>query len=97
MTTVTIKGFICALQFDWDREPRYTFCTSPMDTHGYVTVMPHEFEVEVPTGFNMTAAQVASLEKTKEKLRDEFNSRVAELNEQISKLQALPYEAPEAA
>ena len=58
---------------------------------GYVLVGKQQIEFEVPDDFNPVPVQVAMLEAEKEKAMQEFNIRVARINEQISKLQALPY------
>lgn len=91
MKTVTIKGFIVARKWEWDDKVGFQFNGCPLDTNGFVTVMPHEFEVELPDGFNITAAMVGSLEKSKADLRAEFNARIAQINDQISKLQCLEF------
>lgn len=88
---VTIKGYIVGHHFSWEKQPSYSFHANPLDSSGFVTVMPHEFEVDVPEDFNLIAAQVASLEKTKEEFRAEFNKRVAYINDQISRLQCLEF------
>jgi uncharacterized small protein (DUF1192 family) len=55
-------------------------------------VMPHELVVDVPDDFDPTPKQIAQLEAEKAKVRAEFNQRIAQLNEQIGKLQALTFD-----
>ena len=89
---VTIKGFVLWKKDSWEKEGRFYFQPWQMEEHGYVTVMPHVFEIDVPDDFNPVPAQVAILEKEKARVRAEFNQRIAQLNEQIGKLQALTFD-----
>ena len=58
-----------------------------------VLVNKQTIEFEVPDDFNPVPIQIAMLEAEKQKAMDEFNKRVAVLNEQISKLTCLTFEA----
>jgi len=89
---VTIDGFIVWKKESWQREGEFFFRMCEMEEYGYVTVKPHSMEVDVPDDFNPAPAQVAILEKEKAKIRAEFNQRIAQLNEQIGKLQALTFD-----
>lgn len=89
---VAIIGFVLYKKDTWDKEARFYFQPWQMEEHGYVTVMPHSFEIDIPENFNPVASQVAILEKEKSKVRAEFNRRIAQLNEQIGKLQALTFD-----
>ena len=51
-------------------------------------------EFEVPDDFNPTPAAIAGLEAYKEEINRQFAAKIAEVNEQIGKLQALTYEVP---
>lgn len=93
MANATIKGFIHANTSGYGDKFMF-FATEDMTACGYVKVMPYAFEVEIQDDFNYVAAKVAGLEKQKEKLRDEFNRRVMEINDEISKLQCLEFQAP---
>lgn len=48
--------------------------------------------VEVPDDFDPTGRQIAALEKNREELQRQFARAIAEVNERISKLQAITYE-----
>ena len=56
-------------------------------------VLAHTGEIEfTPIDRDVaTAAGVAALNAEREKVREEFNKRMAQIQEQISKLQALTY------
>lgn len=51
-----------------------------------------EIEVDIPDDFDPTAKQIAALEEKKRKASEAYHGMVAEINQQISKLQALTYE-----
>jgi hypothetical protein len=93
---VTIKGFIhyCAPRYEEDVP--YSFLaydlTDSEYADGRVMVMPHDLVVDVPDDFDPTPKQIAALEAEKAKVRAEFNQRIAQLNEQIGKLQALTFD-----
>ena len=75
----------------WDGADRLSFCELNMDTNGYTTLCPTEIEIEVPDGFNSTAAAVAALTKERVRLRNELAARIAEIDLQLSKLLALEF------
>lgn len=88
---VTINGFLLWKKESWSNEGSFQFMPWEMESHGYVTVMPHSFELDIGD-FNPVPAQLDLLEKEKAKVRQEFNNRIAQLNEQIGKLQALTFD-----
>ena len=86
---VTIDGFVLYKKDAWETKGEFYFQKWEMEEHGYVTVSPCSIELDVPDDFNPVPAQLDLLEKEKAKIRDEFNQRIAQLNEQIGKLQCL--------
>lgn len=64
-----------------------------MSEYGYVLVGKQQIEFDVPDDFNPVPIQVAMLKAEKEKAMEEFNLRVARINEQISKLTCLEFVA----
>lgn len=98
MNSVKITGFIYATNSSFAHDkPYFTFCESDMTSHGWIKVAPVAFDVAIPADFNFQAAKIAALEALKEKARHDFQARMAELTEQISKLQALEFVAPQPA
>ena len=91
---VTIKGFINYRKDDWCEGNDYHFNKCDLSEHGYVTVMPHEIDVEVPDDFDPRPQQVAALEAEKQKARAEFHARVTEIDRQIQSLLAIEHEVP---
>lgn len=104
MAKHTIKGFIT-----WRDglhgllPPEVSFTTFDPRKYEQSTIRPavvvreHSFEVEVPDDFDSRPAQVAALEKHKQEIRAQFAASVAEIDKRISELQAITYDAPEAA
>lgn len=61
------------------------------------SIFLHEMsvEIEAPDDFDPIPKQTAALEQLKRDALDEYQCRVAEINERLSKLQALTYEPSE--
>jgi hypothetical protein len=53
-----------------------------------VAVVPHSFEVDVPE-VNVVAARVSNLQAAEAKALEDYQQRVAQIREQLSKLLAL--------
>ena len=99
--TVTLDGFVL---FDADyaaagSEQPFRWVRGKPEEYGReymnaaVAQLPITFTL--PDGFHPTAAMVASLEAKREFLRAEFSRSIADINEQISKLQAITFEPAE--
>ena len=81
-------------QYSWEKEARFQIFSLKIDDTDHMTyVGTHEIEIEVPDGYDPTAQKVAALQKEKQKAQEEFAKKVANINERISKLQALEYTA----
>jgi len=63
------------------------------DTEYRAHICEQEIEFEVPDNFDPRAQQIAALEKQKQKVMAEYQKTVNEINDNISKLQALEYTA----
>jgi uncharacterized protein YlxW (UPF0749 family) len=61
-----------------------------------VPVRQQSFEVDIPDNFDPRAPMLTGLQAELQKTRDEFAAKVAKLNEQIARLQAIEYTPPEA-
>ena len=93
---VKIHAFIIAehsgeFEADTQRyEERTRFKAWPCDVSGEdkVLVCEHDFEIEVPSGFDIRPSLVANLEEEKRKAA-EYQKRVTELNAQIQSLMAI--------
>ena len=90
---VTIKGGIYAKQYYSGDKINFTFFDfNPSDAGGWIRVMDHEFEAEVPDSFDIRLGQVAALQKKEQELRAQFAAAVTEIHRQISELQAIACE-----
>jgi hypothetical protein len=104
MTKVTIPGFLHAQPaLDWETGPdvvdghRLYFMThEDMSDHGYVMVCPYTIEFTMPEGWDPRAQQIEALRKKKAELTREFSEAVMKIEAQISRLQAIEYDAPPA-
>lgn len=73
------KGIYQVFSYKYDDDENRTF------------VCEQEIEVEVPENYDPTAQKIASLESQKQNAMLHYNDTVMEINERISKLQALEY------
>jgi len=64
-----------------------------VDSENYTYVCQQEIELEVPDNYDPRAQQIAALEAQKTKAMADYQKSVTEINERISKLQALEYTA----
>lgn len=98
MSKHTVKGYITfkPAEFDFEQDRVGFVDFKPTGATGWgVLVREHTIEVELPDDFNPRAAQITALEEQREALRAQFAKSIRELDEQISKLQAIEY-TPEA-
>ena len=72
-------------------EERTRFKAWPCDVSGEdkVLVCEHDFEIEVPSDFDIRPSLVANLEEEKRKAAAEYQKRVTEINAQIQSLLAI--------
>lgn len=90
---VTIKGHVYAGTTAHAVSPhRFTFYGAKIDFDWLLYVGEHSFTYEVPAGWNPVAVEVAALEDQKKKALEDFQRTVAQINERLSKLQAITNE-----
>jgi hypothetical protein len=102
MTKQTVKGFMfMEFESDWahgdyDQKwwPRWKEF-KPSDSAERVFIGEMSVEFDVPDDFDPIPKQVAALEAEKREALAEYQSKVASINERLSKLQAITYD-PEA-
>jgi hypothetical protein len=81
-------------KYEWDKEGKYIVFYIKLDDTNYRTyVGEQEIEIEVPDNYDPRAQQVAALEAAKQKVMADYQKSVSEINDRISKLQALEYTA----
>ena len=83
-----ITGFI-SYKKDWRGNYAYHFHGVEMTEYGYITVMPHSFEVDIPDDFDPRGKQVEQLQAEKKKAMADFQNRVTEIERKISELTCL--------
>lgn len=94
---VTINAYIIAEQdYKWNEDRtsfrhEVVFKAWPCDVSGNekTLVCEHDFEVEIPDGFDIRSSLVANLEEEKRKAAAEYQKRVTDLNAQIQSLLAI--------
>ena len=81
-------------QFSWQNEGDYTVFSCKLDdTESRTYVGEQEIEIEVPDDYDPRAQKIAALEKHKQKVMADYQKTLMEINDRISKLQALEYTA----
>lgn len=97
MSKHMIKGVLVWEKTVWKDEPNVVFFHCSVDTAPGSTeyanravICEHSFEVDVPDNFDPTAGFIAELTEQKRQLRLKLAAELAEIDDRISKLQALP-------
>jgi hypothetical protein len=89
-----ITIYIHYRKYAWESNGYYFALPSIFeDEDSRVYVGPQEVEIEVPEDFDPRPAQIAALDAQKQKIMADFNKSVADINERISRLQALEYKS----
>ena len=91
---VKITAHVHYNKYSWDEEGSFEVFPFkfPDDDHR-TYVGEQEIEVDVPDNYDPRAQQIAALEKHKQKVMADFQKSVDDINDRISKLQALEYTA----
>ena len=81
-------------KWHWEKEGQYQIFSCKLEDEDHRTyVGEQEVEIEVPDNYDPRAQQILALEKQKLKAMADFQKTVDDINERISKLQALEYTA----
>ena len=89
---ITHKIHIHYQKYEWEDQGEYIVYTHKFDDTDYrAHVCECEIEIEVPDNYDPREQQIAALEKQKQKVMAEYQSAVNEINERISKLQAIAF------
>lgn len=81
-------------QFSWQEKGDYTVYSCKLEDNEHRThVGEQEIEIEVPDDYDPRAQKIAALEKHKQKVMADYQKTVTEINDRISKLQALEFTA----
>ena len=91
---IKVTAHIHYSKYDWEDKGEYViYCFKSDDTSNLTYVGEQEIEVDVPDNYDPRAQKIAALEKQKQKVMADYQKSVTEINERISKLQALEYTA----
>lgn len=86
--------FIHYIKYRWETEGNFVPFMCQLDNDDTRTfVNEQEVEIEVPDNFDPRPDQIAALEAQKQKAKADYQATVNDINERISKLQALEYTA----
>jgi DNA-directed RNA polymerase beta' subunit len=81
-------------KYTWQEEGKFVvFSWKCEDSESIAYVSSQEVEIEIPENYDPRAQQIAVLQKQKQKVMADFQKSVDDINERISKLQALEYTA----
>jgi hypothetical protein len=91
---VKTTAHIYFAQYAWEKEAKYQIYPFKIDDTEHLThVSTQKIEIEVPDNYDPRAQKIAALESQKNKVMADFQKTVNEINERISKLQAIEYTA----
>jgi hypothetical protein len=86
--------YIHFTKFSWQDQGRFeVFSYEIKNNENHAYVGSQEIELNVPDNYDPRAQQIAALEAQKTKAMADYQKSVTEINERISKLQALEYTA----
>lgn len=81
-------------KYSWEQEARFLVMYAKIDDCEHQTyVCEQEIEINVPDDYDPRAQKIAALEKHKQKVMADYQKTLVEINERISKLQAIEYTA----
>jgi GH35 family endo-1,4-beta-xylanase len=80
-------------KYEWEDQSEYIIYTHKFDDTDFrVHICECEIEIEVPDEFDPRAQQIAALEQQKQKAMAEYQNTLTEINERISRLQAISHD-----
>lgn len=100
MKTIEINGWIFAKPSMFD-ETTLEYSFFPCDISGmsgygeYVKICQHKIVSELPEGFDPVIARISTLKAQRDQVRAELGRRIAQIEDQISKLAAIEYKPAE--
>ena len=86
---IKINGTVQAMKSYLSDKTDFAFFSFQSEAMGYSIVMPLEIEVDIPDTFNITAAQVATINKRKNFITEEYHQEIFKLDGQLATLQCL--------
>jgi hypothetical protein len=81
-------------KYSWEEKGEYLVFYAKIDDAEHRTyVGEQEIEIDVPDDYDPRAQKIAALEKHKQKVMADYQKTVDQINERISKLQAIEFSA----
>jgi hypothetical protein len=91
---IKLTAHIHYTKYSWEDKGEFQIWYAKLkDDEDRTYVCEQVVEVEVPDNYDPRPQQIIALEKHKQKVMAEFTKTVTEINDRISKLQALEYTA----
>jgi len=90
---IPTKLYIYFCKYTWETEGKFVPFAYQHESDHYTFVCEQDIEMEVPDNYDPRAQQIIALEKQKQKVMADYQNSVTEINDRISKLQALEYTA----
>jgi hypothetical protein len=87
-----VTGALYVYTPEWSDEPIYLYDTGDLSAP-FAKVVDHSFEIEYPDDFDPTPGLIAGLQEEKRLLRVKLADELKRLDDRISKLSALTFEA----
>jgi len=87
-----IKGVIEYRPATYQGECEFSFHICALESLGYIKVMDHVIEIDIPSNFDPRGIQVEMLKTEKIKLMADFQKRCTEIERKISELTAITCE-----
>ena len=77
-------------KYEWEDKGEYLVYSYKFDDANYrAYICEQEIEIEIPDEFDPRAQQIAALVKQKEKAMADYQNTLTEINDRISRLQAI--------
>jgi len=88
---IPTKLYIYFCKYTWETEGKFVPFAYQHESDHYTFVCEQDIELEVPDNYDPRAQQIVALKEKRQKVMADFQKSVTEINDQISKLQALEY------
>ena len=87
-----VRMYVYFSKYSFETTGSWTaFSFRTADTESMTFVCEQDVEFDIPENYDPTAQKIAALQALKQKAQDDFTKSVRQINERISKLQALEY------
>ena len=89
---IKITTHVHHVKWLWETEGKFeVFSCRLADDEHRTYVSTQDVEIDVPENYDPRSKQIAALEKQKRRVMADFQKSVDDINEKISKLQAIEY------